>query len=521
MPYTLHFTDPTNTATITVPDMPPGINEVDTSLSLIGKGYPNYGQKTAENFLYLLENFANALPPANAIAGQLWYDTSDKFNKILKIKPVSNVDHWSNVNGIYQQTTDPSVDPLISLKAGDIWIDTQHNQLKIYTGAVWILIGPQTANLGSGNTPTASTNGAYATNVSDNFNTVGGHDIIIDYIGGNPAAIISASSFTPNPVILGFESIKAGINIPSGTLYNGTAPSAQSLSVNGLSVQATDFLRTDIASTTNYPLSIQNNLGLLLGSDLSFSITKSSKDILLTNLASAGSVGIQVTAPSGTTTATVLTANYNSITITTSTNLIVHGESILQGVTANIVTSTSINISGNETVGGNLQIAGITTTTGLLNIGSNVIPTTNTINIGSSSSPINKIYVTSIGTQTTTIYGDVYGNLHGQLIGPLTATAISAIPVSNTSSSYMSVAAYDTSTSILSQVPYALCVPGMMMLWTYNTPPVGWIVADGTNVSRYTYPNLWDALPNRRNNTNNTIQLPQPSNVGYYWIIKY
>jgi hypothetical protein len=85
MAYTLRFSDISKPQTVTVPDMPPGINTIDTSLNLVGKNYPNYGEKIAENFLHLLENFSGPLPPENPIEGQLWYDTSDPTNKVLRI----------------------------------------------------------------------------------------------------------------------------------------------------------------------------------------------------------------------------------------------------------------------------------------------------------------------------------------------------------------------------------------------------------------------------------------------------
>ena len=56
MSYTLNFSDPSKITAITVPDMPPGINKIDTSLGFIGKGYPNYGKVIDDNFLKLLEN---------------------------------------------------------------------------------------------------------------------------------------------------------------------------------------------------------------------------------------------------------------------------------------------------------------------------------------------------------------------------------------------------------------------------------------------------------------------------------
>ena len=47
-----------------------------TDLKFIGKGYAGYGEVLHENFLHLLENFANATAPGKPIQGQLWYDSS-------------------------------------------------------------------------------------------------------------------------------------------------------------------------------------------------------------------------------------------------------------------------------------------------------------------------------------------------------------------------------------------------------------------------------------------------------------
>ena len=47
-----------------------------TSLTLFGRLVQNYGDQTNENFVRLLENFALDSSPANPIKGQLWYDTN-------------------------------------------------------------------------------------------------------------------------------------------------------------------------------------------------------------------------------------------------------------------------------------------------------------------------------------------------------------------------------------------------------------------------------------------------------------
>lgn len=57
------------------------INTTATSVSLIGQGVTNFGTAQNENFVFMLENFADTAPPVNAITGQLWYDTgSDKIS---------------------------------------------------------------------------------------------------------------------------------------------------------------------------------------------------------------------------------------------------------------------------------------------------------------------------------------------------------------------------------------------------------------------------------------------------------
>ena len=47
-----------------------------TSLTLIGKNFAGYGEVLNENFVHLLENFANTSAPNNPLKGQLWYDSS-------------------------------------------------------------------------------------------------------------------------------------------------------------------------------------------------------------------------------------------------------------------------------------------------------------------------------------------------------------------------------------------------------------------------------------------------------------
>lgn len=64
-------------------NIPPGqYNNTVSSLILFGKNFANYGEAINENMVHMMEHFANNVPPANPIAGQLWYDTIGKQLKI-------------------------------------------------------------------------------------------------------------------------------------------------------------------------------------------------------------------------------------------------------------------------------------------------------------------------------------------------------------------------------------------------------------------------------------------------------
>lgn len=44
-----------------------------TSVVFLGKGLPDYGDAIQNNFIYMMEHFANSVPPLKPIEGQIWY----------------------------------------------------------------------------------------------------------------------------------------------------------------------------------------------------------------------------------------------------------------------------------------------------------------------------------------------------------------------------------------------------------------------------------------------------------------
>jgi len=228
------------------------ILNTQTDVPFVGKGYAGYGEVIAENFLHLLENFSNTAAPGKPIKGQLWYDESSS-----KIK-VYTGSSFQPVGGATYSSVEPA-----GLNAGDLWIDSDTQQLFFNNGAANVLVGPP-ASSGTKNGfeySTISDSGDIERNITRVFN----NDVQI--------AIISDASFTPKVAIAGFATITKGINLSTavaGNKFTGTSTNSDALGGEA----AGSYLRIDGASTssTTRSLSIINDVGLTLGTDSDFRI---------------------------------------------------------------------------------------------------------------------------------------------------------------------------------------------------------------------------------------------------------
>jgi hypothetical protein len=137
MPYYLVKTD--GTALSTVEDGT--VDNTTTDLTLLGKNYPTYGLALNENFVKLLENFANIDQPSMPMYGQLWFDSGHQ--KLNVYRQGSDSDNWQEIAVVSESDTAPA-----NALKGDLWYDTAAGQLKLYSGTIWIVIGPQTTNTG-------------------------------------------------------------------------------------------------------------------------------------------------------------------------------------------------------------------------------------------------------------------------------------------------------------------------------------------------------------------------------------
>jgi microcystin-dependent protein len=340
MPYKVTFTETRNPAKPTI-DVPDQALNTDTSLSFVGKNYAGYAPVIAKNFLHLLENFASSFSPGSdpnspmgpPIQGQLWYNNTPGVN-LLNVYDGTT---WVPAGAITKKGTRPDA-PI----SGDLWVDTSNQQLYVYSGSNWLLVGPQFSQ-GQKTGPTIET-------ITDTNNVA--RPVVVTYSNDQRVSIQSYISFTPKSTIPGFPTIGRGINlttisqsesnVTSLPKFWGTASQADALNYNGSIVQATNFLRGDTQSNTNFRINIRNNDGLSLGSDLSFNIGTESGAAFLYSLRDGVPIELRVN-KSG--------SQLSVLTVTADSRIGINNTAPVE----------ALDVSGNVKVSGNITTAGSTT----------------------------------------------------------------------------------------------------------------------------------------------------------------
>jgi hypothetical protein len=127
MPYTIYNND--GTILLNLPDSE--VDDVTTSLYLIGKNVNNYGQYFNNNLVKLLTSFANTAgnEPANPQIGQLF------FNKTTGRLTAYNGNSFAPTNGSWLSLP-------LTPASGDFYFNTVEDQLFIWTGTNYKLVGP-------------------------------------------------------------------------------------------------------------------------------------------------------------------------------------------------------------------------------------------------------------------------------------------------------------------------------------------------------------------------------------------
>ena len=405
MAYSVNFTDPEK-GSISIQD---GTIDETTTLPIPGRNTTSYGSIIGQNFLQLLENFASATEPANPVEGQLWYDNNVGINT-LKIYDGTA---WVSAGGIKKGTVEPDVTTSLP---GDIWSDTDNNQLYLFTGSGWILVGPEFSDgLLTGAKPQI---------------IVGQDDL--DYtvlqieVQGQPIAIYSTKQFSPKAKISGLDTIRPGLNLTSQNItgdgiakYYGTSEKAESLIVNGQAIAGSNFLRTDTDGLTTSPITIRNNQGLTVGQDGLLKMSIEGSTGVISNLTSGSSIDMRVNnlgtirtvvtvdatervGINNTSPIEALDVNGN---IQSSGSIIVNDTTQSSSIgTGSITTAGGLGVARNLYVGSNLDVTGAISS-------NNIVPkTNNTADLGSDSNNFRTVYA-------TTFRGNLVGNITGTVTG--------------------------------------------------------------------------------------------------------
>lgn len=332
-----------------------GSTDTSTSLTLIGKNYPGYGEILNENLVRLLESSSQGgTGPASPIAGQLWWDST---NNILKVHTgTGTTTGWRPLASLTVSTSNPTS----NLLTGDLWWDSDDQQLKAYSGTGWVTVGPA-YSAGAG------TSGAIVETILSNLAV--SNTVISLYTGSTRVAIVSKSDeFTPGSSVSGFPKIYPGVTLANvsvipGAAFTGTATNAEKLD----SLDSTDFMRATTNTSTSGTLQISNNSGLYVGTTPDGRLYVSSSNVVLENQTNSGQLVLRVR-DSG-------------------------------GVASNAMTVSgtgAISTVGNVTVGNALIVTG--------NIGSNLIPTANvTYSLGSTSARWTNVW----GVSSSALYADL------------------------------------------------------------------------------------------------------------------
>ena len=256
MSYKLNKTDGT-----LLTDLIDGVLDTSTAdVALVGRNYTGYGEFLNENFIKMLENFANPNEPIAPLRGQLWYDTSENKLKIF------DGESFQSAAGSFISNVEPS-----GAIAGDTWFNTNAQQFYMYNGTEFVLIGPSYSRL----------QGESGVIVDTIFDTnLNGKTVLKVIVNNSLQAVISAEQFTPNPLPTNqIQGLVDNVNNPNGTifkgvnlldkdgfLFRGTADNASNLkSATGAIVPESKLLKNDENGVLNGSLDIRNSTGITVG----------------------------------------------------------------------------------------------------------------------------------------------------------------------------------------------------------------------------------------------------------------
>jgi hypothetical protein len=228
------------------------VDQLSTDLVLVGKNVSSYGAYINDNFVHLLENFANTSQPNYPLLGQLWYDTS-----IKKLK-VYNGLSFVSTSSISVASNQPT-----SLLEGDLFINSTTGQLYFNDGLATRLAGPVY-------TKDQGLSGFEVATILDVDNI--SHTVLYLKLGTSLLGVFAKERFLPRTNISGYAPntyLEVGFNVSAydGVAFNVPVSTASYLiASDGTTRPPESFVSTtDSQVTMSGQLIIENDTPLVLG----------------------------------------------------------------------------------------------------------------------------------------------------------------------------------------------------------------------------------------------------------------
>ena len=414
MSYNINHTNPnlSGNTPIVVEDM---TTNIQTNLSFPGRNQRGYSSTIAENFLRLLENFAsgdapNASVGGSPVTGQLWYNTDENDLKVY------DGTTWKTSGSVKKKNTAPT-----DASVGDLWTNTTNNQLYLNAGTPgqnnWILVGPLSSSVNG------TKNGSLPEVVLGNDINVTAYNVIKNYVDDKVVSIFSASAFTPKIKILGFDTINVGLNVSNITSSKiwGVAEKAERLIYNGTPVSSNVFMRNDSQNTTTQRIIIRNNDGVVIGSDGQTALKVNAGDGILYHSTPDSSFDIRLNIDTTETTVVHVDkrgrVGINNIDPQFTLDVLGNGK-FSSSLSIGSTTNSSSTTIGALTVAGGVGIVKDLYLGGNSNISGNIVITSGTV---STSKTSGALQVTGGIGISGNVYADTfYGNFNGSVIGQVT-----------------------------------------------------------------------------------------------------
>lgn len=260
MAYQINKTDGTIVSTVADGQ----IDNISTDITLIGKNFSGFGEVLNENFIKILENFANVTAPTAPIKGQIWFDSTESKLKVYSGTAFVPVSSATIANS--QPTT---------LGVGDLWFNDTAKQLYFFDGTSTILLGPAYSDA-------QGTSGLIVSSILDTLNQT--RVITSLYNNGILLGIFAKDSFTPKNAIEGFSGdIGPGFNqgTLSGIKFDVTCTNSEKLA----NIDSTNYVRKDTANSLTNTLRIESDLGLVVGSASQANLSVDNGNVKLSNAA--------------------------------------------------------------------------------------------------------------------------------------------------------------------------------------------------------------------------------------------